>query len=460
MASTGVASRGGEGAGWTQAAANLGFALVQLDVTVVNVALPRLGSDLAAGISGLQWIVDGYALVFAVMLLVGGYLGDRYGARRMYLAGVGLFALASALCGLAPEVVTLVAARALQGVGAAVMLPCSLSLINHATQHDAPLRVRAVGLWTASGSIGLAAGPVLGGLLLAGGSWRLIFLVNLPVCLFAALFALRAPETPREAEGQGFDPFGQLLAVLALGGLVGAVIEAHPLGFGHPAVIGLLLLAGVAGPLFVWVEGRVAAPVLPLSLFRSSTFSTAVAYGTAANVTFYGMIFVLSLYFQRVRGYGGPETGLAYLPLMATFIAVNLVNSRMVARFGVRACMVGGFLVDALAFAALLMLGVGSPYWLALPAFLLMPAGMGTGVPAMIGAMLGSVERSRSGVAAAVTNAARQAGGAIGVAVFGTLAGPDLVGGLHLGAALSAMLLVAMALVAALFVPGRVVTRP
>ena len=452
---TAIATHHGRGTGWTQAAANIGFALVQLDVTVVNVALPRLGSDLGAGISGLQWIVDGYALVFSVMLLVGGFLGDRFGARRMYLAEVGIFALASALCGAAPGVVALVAARALQGVGAAVMLPCSLSLINHATQHEASLRVKAIGLWTASGSIGLAAGPVLGGLLLAGGSWRLIFLVNLPVCLFAALFALRAPETPRQEEGQGFDPWGQILAILALGALVGAVIEAHPLGFGHPLVIGLLLLAGVAGPLFVWVEGRVAAPVLPLSLFRSRTFSTAVAYGTAANVTFYGMVFVLSLYFQRVRGYGGPATGFAYLPLMATFIAVNLVNARMVARFGVRACMVGGFLVDALGFAALLALGASSSYWLALPAFLLMPAGMGTGVPAMIGAMLGSVERSRSGVAAAVTNAARQAGGAVGVAVFGTLAGPDLVGGLHAGAAISAVLLIAMALVALVFVPGR-----
>jgi DHA2 family methylenomycin A resistance protein-like MFS transporter len=459
MTSTAIAAHRGEGTGWTQAAASLGFALVQIDVTVVNVALPRLGSDLGAGIAGLQWIVDGYALVFSVMLLVGGFLGDRFGARRMYIAGVGLFALASALCGLAPGVVTLVAARALQGVGAAVMLPCSLSLINHATQHDSALRTKAVGLWTASGSIGLAAGPVLGGMLLAVGSWRLIFLVNLPICLFAALFALRAPETPREDEGQGFDPWGQILAVLALSGLVGAVIEAHPLGFGHPIVLGLLLLAAVAAPLFVWVEGRTAAPVLPLSLFRSGTFSAAVAYGTVSNITFYGMVFVLSLYFQRVRGYGGTLTGFAYLPLMATFVVVNLVNSRMVARFGVRTCMVGGFLVNALGFGLLLLLGAGSPYWMALPAFILMPAGMGTGIPAMIGAMLGSVDRSRSGVASAVTNAARQAGGAIGVAVFGTLAGPDLLGGLHAGAVISVVMLLAMALVAGLLVPGRVALR-
>ncbi len=454
LAITTSAARPDRSADWTQAAASLGFALVQLDVTVVNVALPRLGADLGAGIAGLQWIVDGYALVFAVMLLIGGFLGDRFGARRVYLAGLGLFALASALCGLAPDVVTLVAARALQGVGAAVMLPCSLSLINHATQHDIPLRARAVGLWTASGSIGLAAGPVLGGLLLAAGSWRLIFLVNLPVCLGAVLLALRAPETPRGAPGRGFDPLGQVLAILALGGLTGAVIEAHPLGFAHPVVLMLFALALVAAPLFVVVEARSRAPLLPLELFRSGTFSTALVYGMVANFTFYGMIFVLSLYFQRVRGFSGTATGFAYLPLMATFVAVNLVNARLVGWLGVRACMVGGFVVDALGFALLLLLGAGSPYGLALPAFILMPGGMGTGIPAMIGAMLGSVERGRSGVASAVSNAARQAGGAMGVAVFGTLAGPDIVGGLHQAALISVALLLAAAAASRLFVPG------
>ncbi|MCW6509766.1 MFS transporter [Lichenifustis flavocetrariae] len=445
-----------DGIGWTQAAASVGFALVQIDVTVVNVALPRLGTDLGAGIAGLQWIVDGYALVLAVMLLIGGFLGDRFGARRVYITGVGLFALASSLCGLAQGVTTLVAARALQGVGAAVMLPCSLSLINHATQDRLSLRLKAVGLWTASGSIGLAVGPMLGGLLLAIGSWRLIFFINLPICLGAALLSLRAPETPREDKGRGFDPLGQVLAILALGGLTGAVIETHPLGLGHPIVLALFALALVAAPLFIWVEARVATPLMPLSLFRSGTFSTALAYGALANFTFYGMIFVLSLYFQRVRGYDGPTIGFAYLPLMATFVAVNLINARMVRRFGVRACMVGGFLVDALGFALLLLLGPESPYWLALPAFMLMPGGMGTGIPAMIGAMLGSVERARSGIASAVSNAARQAGGAMGVAVFGTLAGPDLVGGLHAAALLSACLLVVMAAVAFVIVPGRV----
>ena len=269
------------------------------------------------------------------------------------------------------------------------------------------------------------------------------------------LLTFKVPETPREEEGQGFDPAGQILAILALTGLTGAVIEAHPLGFAHPIVLGGFALALVAAPLFVWVELRSRAPLLPMRLFRSGTFSIAVVYGMAANFTFYGMVFVLSLYFQRARHYGATETGFAYLPLMATFVAVNLVNGWVVGRFGVRIPMVAGFLVDALGFSLLLLLGPTSSYWLALPAFILMPAGMGTGIPAMIGAMLGSVDRSVSGVAAAVTNAARQAGGAIGVAVFGALVGDDLVGGMHAAAILSAALLVATAAAAAIWIPGR-----
>ncbi len=440
---------------WSQAATSLGFGLIQLDVTIVNVALPRLGQELGGGISALQWIVDGYALVFSVLLLIGGFLGDRYGARRIYGIGIAIFAVSSALCGLAPDIGTLIAARALQGIGAAVMLPCSLSLLNHATQHDPRLRARAVGLWAASGSIALAAGPVLGGLLLGFGSWRGVFLINLPICLVAVLLTMRVPETPREEEGQGFDPLGQTLAILALTGLVGAVIEAHPLGFTHPLVLGGFALALVTAPLFVWVEVRSKAPLLPMGLFRSGTFSIAVVYGMVANFTFYGMVFVLSLYFQHARHYGATETGFAYLPLMATFVAVNLVSGRVVARFGTRAAMVAGFLVDALGFALITLLGSGSAYAWVLPAFILMPAGMGTGIPAMIGAMLGSVDRSVSGIAAAVTNAARQAGGAIGVAVFGALVGEDIVGGMHLAALLSTVLLIAVAVMALVVMSAR-----
>ena len=215
------------------------------------------------------------------------------------------------------------------------------------------------------------------------------------------------------------------------------------------------MLFMMTGPLFVAVELRSRAPLLPMVLFRSPTFSSAVVYGAAANVTMYGMIFVLSLYFQQARGYSAVATGFAFLPLMLTFVVVNLGNARLVGRFGPRALMVAGFLVDATGFCLLLLLSETSPYWLALPAFILMPGGMGTGVPAMIGAMLGSIDRRHSGVASAVSNAARQAGGAIGVAVFGALAGSHLVTGLHVSALVSAALLVVSAAVAFAFVPGR-----
>ena len=454
----GVAHRG-DRANWSQAATSIGFALIQLDVTIVNVALPRLGQELGGGISALQWIVDGYALVFSVLLLIGGFLGDRYGARRVYMVWVsGLFAAASTLCGLAPDIGTLIAARALQGIGAAVMLPCSLSLLNHATQHDPALRARAVGLWAASGSIALAAGPVLGGLLLGLGSWRGVFLINLPICLVALLLTVKSAGNAAGGGGAGFRSRGPDPCHPGPDGSHWGGDRGSPARLQAPArPRAASRWRWSTAPLFVWVELRSRAPLLlPMRLFRSGTFSIAVVYGMAANVTFYGMVFVLSLYFQRARHYGATETGFAYLPLMATFVAVNLVSGRVVGRFGVRMAMVAGFLVDALGFSLLLLLGPASAYWLALPAFILMPAGMGTGIPAMIGAMLGSVDRSISGVAAAVTNAARQAGGAIGVAVFGALVGDDLVGGMHAAAILSAILLVAVAAAAAIWIPGRV----
>lgn len=432
----------------TLLATSFGFALIQLDVTVVNVALPRIGADLGTGTAGLQWVVDGYALAFAALLLGAGSLGDGFGARRVYLAGLGLFALASLLCGLAGGAATLVAARALQGVGAAAMLPASLALLNHAAGGDAGLRAWAVGWWTAAGAITIAAGPIVGGLILGVASWRWIFLVNLPVCLVGAALAWRVPETARGA-ARGADPAGQVLAVVALVALVGAVIEAKPLGLAHPGVLAGFAVAGAAAVALALVERRVAAPMMPPALFRSPGFVTCLLYGMAANFAYYGALFVLTLYLQTVLGYGATAAGLAYLPLTATFFVSNLLAGTLVARFGPRWPMVGGALVDALGFALLLPLGAHSPYAAMLPAFALIPLGMGTGVPAMTTAVLASVARERSGIAAAVLNAGRQAAGATGVAVFGALAAEGhVVSGLHASAAIAAGLLVAVALLA------------
>ena len=429
---------------------------MQLDVTIVNVALPRIGTDLGTGVAGLQWVVDAYALVFAALLLTAGFLGDRFGARRIYLAGLGLFALVSLACGVATGATALVIGRALQGVGAAAMLPSSLTLLNNASGHDGGLRAWAVGWWTAAGSITIAAGPIVGGLILGVTSWRAIFFVNLPVCALGAILTLRVPEAEPAERGRGFDPLGQILGIVALGVLVGAVIEAKPLGLLHPFVLtgfalGLLAVVG-----FVLAEAKATTPMLPLALFRAPGFAVCVLYGMAVNLTYYGIVFVLSLYLQRGLGYGAVQTGFAYLPLTATFFVVNVLSGTLVARFGSRPPMIWGALVDALGFALLLRLDTHSPYIAMVLPFALMPAGMGTGVPAMTTAVLAAVGREMSGVAAAVLNAARQAGGAMGVALFGALAGgASVTDGLHAAAIVAIVLLLGVSALSAFAMPRR-----
>jgi MFS transporter, DHA2 family, methylenomycin A resistance protein len=432
-------------------ATSFGFALVQLDVTIVNVALPHMASDLHAGVAGLQWVVDAYALTFAVLLLSMGYLGDRLGARRVYLGGMAVFALASVLCGCATDTVTLIIGRTLQGLGAAAMMPCSLALLSHATAHEHGLRARAVGWWTAAGSITIAAGPIVGGLLMSVTSWRSIFFVNVPVCLLGAWLTLRVPETEHKSQHKHFDLPGQCLAILALTGLTMAVIEAQPLGWTHPLVLGCLATVLIAVPLFVLVESRSPAPMLPLNFFKAHGFSMAVTYGIVMNFTYYGIVFLLSLYLQRVHGYSPLRTGLAYLPLTATFFGVNIFSGWLVGKVGARLPMVCGALIDAAGFGLFLLLGASSPYLLMLPAFALLPCGMGLGVPAMTTTVLSAVEKQAAGTASGVLNSARQAAGAMGVAVFGSLAGDrnDLVvRGLHVSSLISVLLLLLLGVLA------------
>ncbi len=435
---------------WVLLATSFAFVVVQLDVTIVNVALPRIGAELGAAVSGLQWVVDAYTVVFAVLLLTAGVLGDRFGARRVSLAGFGVFGVASLACGLAPTVGVLIGARALQGLGAALLLPNSLSLLNHASAHHEPLRARAVALWTAAGGVSIAAGPVLGGLLLASLGWRSIFLVNLPLCALAVLLTLRVvPESAPAAQRPGLDLPGQLLAILALTGFAGAIIEVRELGLSHPLILSGFVLGVVAAAGFVRVEARGRAPMLPLGLFRRPGFSPAVLFGILVNLTYYGVIFVLSLYLQRTMGYSALAAGLAFLPLTGTFILSNIASGAMTGRRGSRPPMILGALTGAVGFLLLSRLGGSSSYWEMLPAFVLIPFGMGLAVPAMTTCILASVDRGRAGTASAVLNAARQTGGAVGVAVFGAVAAGQIVSGLKWSALLSTGLLLVAAAVAA-----------
>lgn len=434
------------------AATSFGFVVTQLDVTIVNVALSRIATGLSVHVAGLQWVVDAYTLPFAVLMLSAGVLGDRFGSRRAYLAGLAIFAIASLACGLAPNVATLIAARAVQGAGGALLIPSSLALLNHAAANDHGLRARAIGLWTAGGSVAIAAGPVAGGLLVSSLGWRSIFLVNLPLCAIGIYLTLRSvPLVARARATHHLDPLGQLLAILAVGGLTCSMIETRPLGVGHPLVIGGVVLAVSAAIAFYFAETKSNEPMLPFEIFRLPNFSPAVIFGTFMNLSFYGIFFVLSLYLEQARGYSTLRTGLAYLPLMCTFIVSNVASGVVGSRTGPRLPMILGAIGTFAGFAMLSQLGPSTSYAAMLLPFIVIPAGMGFAIPAMTATVLSSVDRSRSGTASAVINAARQTGGAIGVAIFGALAGnspAQIIRGLKTASIISLGLLLIATLVA------------
>jgi MFS transporter, DHA2 family, methylenomycin A resistance protein len=433
--------------GLTILAASLGFVLVQLDVSIVNIALAKIGADLGTPVAGLQWVVDAYALAFAALLLSAGALGDQIGARKGFTIGFGAFVVASLGCGLAPGPIALIVARTAQGIGAALLVPCSLALLNQAAAGDARLRAKAVSLWTAAGSVAMAVGPVLGGLLVDTLGWRSIFLINIPIGI-AGIFLTRLFVRESAARHHSFDPVGQILAITTLLGLVGAVISSEGSGF-TPIVWCLLLVAVISGAGFVLVESRVPTPMLPLDFFRQPAFSAATFVGLLVNFTLYGVIFVLGLYLQRIRGYSPLNSGLAFLPFPIVLLFSNLMAGWIAKGNNLRYPMVIGLLVGAAGYWLLHSINAGSPYLQMLLGFLVIPLGVGLAVPCMTTSLLTTVPASRSGMAAGVLNSVRQAGGALGVAVYGALLNEKGVYGAQLSFSISAALLILAAVVAA-----------
>jgi DHA2 family methylenomycin A resistance protein-like MFS transporter len=414
----------------------LGFAVVQLDVSVVNVAIKPIGGELGGGVDGLQWVVSAYTITFAALILTTGSLGDRIGAKRLFLAGFVVFTTASVGCGLAPSLAVLIAARAVQGTGAAVLVPCSLSLLNHAFS-DPEDRARAVGLWAAGASIALAGGPLVGGALIASLGWRAIFFINVPIGALGIGATLRwAPETTRSS-ARGVDLWGQLTAIGALAVLAGGNDRGRHTRLRGPAVLAGFAAAPVLAAGFVRIESRSRRAMLPLGLFSSPTFSAATAIGFLINVVFYGLIFVFSLYFQRERGYSAIETGLAFMPATAAVLAANLLARRAAARLGARVVVSAAALLMAAALAALLSVGSRTAYAALVAQLVALGFGLGLIVSVMTSSLLGSVERERSGVASGALNTARQTGSVIGVALFGSLIAGGLVSGLHVSLAIS-----------------------
>lgn len=404
--------------GWTLAATSFGFVVVQLDVTIVNVAMPQMGAQLGADMSGLQWIVDAYTLAFASLLLSAGALGDRLGSLRVFLAGLVLFGVSSLACALAPSVGFLIAARALQGVAAALILPTSLALLSHACAGDALRRTHAIGWWSAIGGAVSAAGPLVGGALVTGLGWRSIFYINLPICALGWWAARRHVAETETIASRRMDLSGQVLVTLALFFVTHAVIEAGALGWGHTTVLAGMAVSAVVIALFIRNEMRVADPMIPMALFRSKAFSVPIILAMTSNLTFYGLIFVMSLYFQRVKGYSPTLTGAALLPFAVIMLA-NLSSGHLARRYSPRVPIIAGSALSALSFVLLHGMDQNTPYLHILPSLLLLAIGGGISTPALTSMVLGSIEPARAATASAIFGASRQVGSAMGVAVAG-----------------------------------------
>ncbi|MFI6688326.1 MFS transporter [Streptomyces sp. NPDC050485] len=415
-ASSPLAARGGSPV--VLGAALLGFFLISLDALIVTVALPDIGRSLGGGMSGLQWVVDGYTLMFAALMLSAGALSDRIGARRAFGGGLVLFALASAACGFAPGLGVLVAARLVQGAAAAVMMPASLALVRQSFPDQAQ-RARAIAMWTVGGAVAVAAGPVLGGALTASVGWRWIFFVNLPAGLLALALLTRVPASPRLPSR--LDTIGQVTAVAAMGGLTYGVIEGGADGFGRPTVVASLLVAATGAAAFLAAQAKGAHPMLPLPLFRSRVVAVSLVVGFMLNAAYYGGVFVFSLYLQQERGQSALHAGLMFIPMTALVAVVNLASAKLAGRFGPRVPMVAGQLVGTAGLVALTAVGPHTDVWAV--ALLMVPVGLGGAltVPALTAMLLDAMPADRAGTAGAVLNTARQVGGAIAVAVYGAL---------------------------------------
>ncbi|MGO1198388.1 MAG: MFS transporter [Dermabacteraceae bacterium] len=405
----------------TLALASLGFFLITLDVLIVNLALPAIESGLGGGTSAQQWILDGYTLFFAALLLLAGNLSDRFGAKRTFLVGLAAFTLASLLCAVAPSIGMLVAARCVQGATAALMLPASMALVREAFEDPAE-RSAALGMWAAGGAVASAAGPLLGGFL-SDIDWRLIFLINVPVGAGILALAGRIGTSPRRPAP--FDWAGQMLSFAGLAALISALIEGGARGYGAPPILAMLALAALALIGFVLVQGRRRHPMMPLDLFRAAPMRIAMYGGFAFILSWFGTVFLASLFLQRELGLSASAAGLAFLPSAAASFLGNLVSGRLANRFGPRFPTVLGMASMTLGLIGLaLAVSWGSALAVAL-LVVLVGAGGAVAAPPFAAVVLTQAGADRAGIASATANMFRQVGGALAVAVFGVLIAAD-----------------------------------
>ena len=406
---------------WVLAAMVFGLLMPMLDNLVVNVALPTIQRELGAGVSSLAWIIDAYTLTFASFMLTGGALGDLYGRKRFFMAGLVVFTMGSLLCGLSGSTAQLIAFRATQGLGAAMLLPGSLSIIT-ATFHGRE-RGAAIGIWAAFSGLAIALGPIVGGYLVEHVSWQSIFFVNIPIGIIGfILTAIVVPETRDTSRSRKVDPPGLITGTAGIFFLVYALIEGNAKGWTDGVILGSFVLSAILLLTFFIVESRRPSPMLPLSFWKIPTFTASNIVAATVFFALFGVTFFLTLYLQNVEGYSPVAAGLRLFPFTLMILILAPLSGRLSDKYGSRWFMAAGTFTAAIGMALLTRTDVGSAYaTVILPAFLILGAGLAITMAPMTSAVMGSVETRHAGVASAATNTTRELGGVFGIAILGAI---------------------------------------
>jgi DHA2 family methylenomycin A resistance protein-like MFS transporter len=398
----------------------LGVYLAQLDSTVVYLGLKHIGDDLRASVSQLQWVLDSYNLVYAMLLLTGGALGDLYGRLRVFACGIALIILGSLICALAPNGAVLIAGRAVTGLGSALEVPTSLAILT-VTFRDTAERGRALGFWASCNGLAMATGPTIGGLLVDSAGWRSIFLLSVPVGLLAlALGTLRVPES-RHPEGRHLDPIAQVLAIVAVGALSFVTIEGQHWGWTSPVILAMAAVAAVAAIAFVRFETGRPGAMVPLDIFRNSAFNAALAVAGLMTFGMYAMLFLTPLYLQSVLGASAFIAAVELLPMSIAFVAVSQCSGALMTRCGARVMLVGGM---SLMGCGLLLLAAVVPQadlWTIEVALVVIGVGLGLNTGPVNAVAVAAVPPVRSGTASGLVNTTRMVGATMGIAILGAI---------------------------------------